>query len=105
MTRTRTLSMLACALVLGVSSTMTGAAEKRARLTVDVKIEGTEGVVGIGADRTGGKFREGYTLVTYLKSDGELAQFNTKDPEHARKMMGLAAAVQQRTRGTSGRKR
>jgi hypothetical protein len=105
MTRTRTLSMLACALVLGISSTMAGAAEKRARLTVDVKIEGTEGVVGIGADRTGGKFREGYTLVTYLKSDGELAQFNTKDPEHARKLMGLAAAVQQRTRGTSAAKK
>jgi len=105
MTCTRTISMLACALVLGASFATASAAERRVRLTVEVKIEGTEGVVGNGADRTGGKFREGYTLVTYLKSDGELAQFNTKDPEHAQKMMGLAAAVQQRTRGTSAAKK
>ena len=105
MTCTRTISMLACALVLGASFTVASAAERRVRLTVDVKIEGTEGVIGTGADRTGGKFREGYTLVTYLKSDGELAQFNTKDPEHAQKMMGLAAAVQQRTRGASAAKK
>jgi hypothetical protein len=95
--------MLACAWALGVSSTMAGAAEKRARLTVDVKIEGTEGVIGNGTDRTGGKFREGYTLVTYLKSDGELAQFNSKDPAHAQKMMGLAANVHQRVQQAQGK--
>ena len=79
------------------------AAERRARLTVEVKIEGTEGVIGNGSDRTSGKFREGYTLVTYLKSDGELAQFNTKDPEYSQKMMGLAAAVQQKAQRAQGK--
>jgi hypothetical protein len=75
------------------------AVEKRIRLTVEVKAEGEEGVAGTGADQTAGKFREGYTLVTFLKSDGELAQFNTKDPEYGQKMMGMAANVQKRTRG------
>ncbi|HEV7609940.1 MAG TPA: hypothetical protein VGO61_21585 [Steroidobacteraceae bacterium] len=105
MSRIRTISTLACALALGVSSTLASAAEKRARFTVEVKIEGTEGVIGNGADRTSGKFREGYTLVTYLKSDGELAQFNTKDPEYAQKMMGLSAAVHQRAAGKSSAKK
>jgi hypothetical protein len=98
----RTISTLACLLLLSVSA-FAPAAERRARFTVDVKIEGTEGVIGTGADRTGGKFREGYTLVTYLKSDGELAQFNTKDPEHAQKMMGLAANVHQRVQQAQGK--
>jgi hypothetical protein len=82
--------LMACATL---APSVAGAATKRARLTVDVNVEGTEGVVGNGADRTSGKFREGYTLVTYLESDGELAQFNSKDPEYARKMMGLAQGV------------
>jgi hypothetical protein len=78
------------------------AAERRARLTVDVKIEGTESVVGGGTDRTAGKFREGYTLVTYLKSDGELAQFDMKDPQYAQKMMGLATGVQRKVQQAQG---
>jgi Trk K+ transport system NAD-binding subunit len=40
--------MLVCACVLGASATLAGAAEKRVRFTVDVKVEGTEGVVGTG---------------------------------------------------------
>ena len=47
---------------------------------MQVIVEGTEGVVGTGSDRTTGTFREGYTLVTYLETDGDLAQYNSKDP-------------------------
>jgi hypothetical protein len=79
------------------------AAEKRARLTVSVTVEGTESVVGNGSDRTSGKFREGYTLVTYLQSDGELQQFNTKDPAYAQKMMGLSQNVQKSVRAAQGK--
>jgi hypothetical protein len=89
----------ACAALLPA---LASGAEKRVRLTVDVKIEGTESVIGNGVDRTSGKFREGYTLVTYLKSDGQLAQFNTKDPEYAQKMLGLAASVRQRVQQAKG---
>ena len=99
----RSFSMLVCACVLGASATMAAAAEKRVRFTVDVKVEGTEGVVGTGTDRTSGKFREGYSLVTYLKSDGELAQFNSKDPEYARKMMGLSQNVHKKVNAAQGK--
>ena len=67
-----------------------GAAE-RVRLTVDVKVEGTESVIGNGVDRTSGKFREGYTLVTYLKSDGDSRSSTPRTREYAQKMLGLAA--------------
>jgi hypothetical protein len=93
MSRAMTFFLVLDLVIAGIAPT--AAAEKRLRLTVEVKAEGEEGVVGNG-DRTGGKFREGYTLVTYLKSDGELMQFNTKDPEYGQKMMGMAANVQQR---------
>jgi hypothetical protein len=79
------------------------AAPKRARLTIDVKIEGTERVVGTGADQTSAKFREGYTIVTYLRSDGDLEQFNTKDPQYGQKMMGMAAGVHAKANQAQGK--
>jgi hypothetical protein len=78
-------------------------APKRARLTVEVKIEGTERVVGTGADQTSSKFREGYALVTYLRADGELEQFNPKDPQYAQKMMGLSRGVQAKVNKAQGK--
>jgi len=79
------------------------AAPKRARLTIEVKVEGTESVIGNGADKTSSKFREGYTIVTYLASDGELAQFNTKDPQYGQKMMGMAAGVHAQVNKAQGK--
>ena len=51
MSGSRMISLLTCACVLGAASTVTLAAEKRMRFSVDVKVEGTEGVVGAGTDR------------------------------------------------------
>ena len=79
------------------------AAPKRARLTIDVKADGTEGVVGNGSDRTSGKFRESYTFVTFVETDGELAQFNAKDPEYAQKMMGLSQNVHAQVNAAKGK--
>lgn len=79
------------------------AAPKRARLTVQVSVEGSEGVVGNGSNRTSGKFREGYTLVTFLETDGELQQYNTKDPQYAQKMMGHAQGVQAKVNKMQGK--
>src|SRR5262245_37267396 len=79
------------------------AAVQRARLTVNVLVEGTEAVIGNGNNRTSGKFREGYTLVTFFETDGELQQFNTKDPQYAQKMMGHAQNVQNNVRAAQGR--
>jgi len=103
MNRPARLLALACVPALLMTTQITLAAPKRARLTIDVKIEGTEGVVGNGSNRTSGKFREGYTLVTWLETDGDLQQFNTKDPQYAQKMMGLSQGVQANVRAAQGK--
>jgi hypothetical protein len=90
-------------LAMLVSVSAAEAGPKRARLTIDVKVAGTESVVGSGSDRTSGRFREGYTLVTYLESSGELEQFNTKDPQYAQKMMGMAAGVHAQASAAQGK--
>lgn len=95
--------VLICAPAIVLASTFAQAAPKRARLTVEVKVEGTEKVVGNGSDQTTGRFREGYTLVTYLQADGDLEQFNTKDPQYGQKMMGMAAGVNARVAQVQGR--
>jgi len=102
MSRSVRLLALVCVPALFLPVYSAEAAAKRARLTVTVSVEGTEGVVGIGSDRTSAKFREGFTLVTYLQSDGELAQFDTKDPEYAQKMMGLSQNVHKTVRAAQG---
>jgi hypothetical protein len=94
---------VACAPFLVLSLADAGAATKRARLTIDVKVEGSEKVVGTGADQTTAKFREGYTLVTYLESSGDLEQFNSKDPEYGQRMMGLAAGVHAKVNQAQGK--
>lgn len=91
---------LALAALVSVSA---AAAPKRARLTVDVKAEGTEKVAGNGSDQATAKFREGWTIVTYFETDGELQQFNTKDPDYAQKMMGMAQGVQAKVNQAQGK--
>jgi hypothetical protein len=103
MFRSARLLALACVPAMLLSVHSAEAAARRARLTVTVSVEGTEGVVGIGSDRTSAKFREGFTLVTYLETDGELAQFDTKDPEYAQKMMGLSQNVHKTVRAAQGK--
>jgi len=96
------LAMIAMPLLI-LASLSTQAAPKRARLTVDVKVEGTEKVVGTGNDQTTAKFREGYTIVTYLNAEGDLEQFNTKDPQYGQKMMGMAAGVHAKVSQAQGK--
>ncbi len=79
------------------------AASKRARLTVKVDVEGSERVVGIGSDQASAKFREGYTIVTVVESTGELAQYNTKDPQYAQKMLGLSQNVHAKVNAAQGK--
>ena len=88
--------------VLVLASMSAEAATKRARLTVKVDVEGTEKVVGNGSDQASAKFREGYTIVTVVESTGELAQYNTKDPDYAQKMMGLSQGVHAKVNAAQG---
>jgi hypothetical protein len=91
------------ALAALVINTPADAANKRARLTVKVDVEGSERVVGIGSDQATARFREGYTIVTVVESTGELAQYNTKDPQYAQKMMGLAQGVHAKVNAAQGK--
>jgi hypothetical protein len=70
---------------------------QRARLTVNVSVDGTESVTDAG-NNTQGRFHESFQLVTYLKSSGDPSEINTKDPNYAQNMMAQAAAVQQKVR-------
>src|SRR5262245_59646928 len=88
--------------LLVLASMSTQAAPKRARLTIQVAVEGTERVIGKGSDQATARFREGYTIVTVVESTGELAQYNTKDPEYAQKMMGLSQGVHAKVNAAQG---
>lgn len=95
------LAIIATPLLI-LASISAEAAPKRARLTVKVDVEGTEKVVGNGSDQASAKFREGYTIVTVVESTGELAQYNTKDPDYAQKMMGLSQGVHAKVNAAQG---
>lgn len=82
------------AMTVSISAVAEG---QRARLTVNVSVDGTEGVDDAG-NHTEGRFHESFTLVTYLKSSGDLSEINTKDPNYAQNMIAQAAAVQQKVR-------
>src|SRR5688572_32103582 len=93
----------ALALAAMIVAVPAGAAGKRARLTVKVEVEGSERVVGNGSDQATARFREGYTIVTVVESTGELAQYNTKDPQYAQKMLGLAQGVHAKVNAAQGK--
>lgn len=90
-------------LAMGCLASAASGAERKARLTVNVKVEGTESVTGVGSDKSTAKFREGFTFVTYLKTDGELVDSNIKDPQYTQKMMARAAAVHQQVQKAQGK--
>lgn len=96
MNRRNTLAASLAAIALAIAFAPPAlSASRRIRLTVDVSMEGRESVTNRG-DHTSGRFREAYRLVTYLESDGELMQFNPRDPQYSQKMMAMQQAASQR---------
>lgn len=76
----------------------TGAmADEAVRLTVELKVSGTEAVraSGPGRDHAEGWFNDSYRFATTVRGSGELNNVNTRDPHYAEKMMAHAARVQQ----------
>lgn len=71
-------------------------AEDIARLTVELKVAGTEQLRGSGvsSDHAEGRFNDSYRLSVTTRSSGELGNVNVKDPQFAEKMMQQAAVVQ-----------
>lgn len=80
-------------------ATSTHAAERKARLTVDVHVTGEEVWRGTGSDQAKVKISQHLSFTTFVKSDGELADFNPKDPDYSQQQMQKAAKVAQAASG------
>jgi hypothetical protein len=89
------LSRCFAAVALLVSTSATHAAEAKARLTVDVQVTGEEVWHGTGRDQATVKFSQHLSFATFVKSDGELADFNPKDPNYDQQQMQQAAKATQ----------
>src|SRR5262245_28599885 len=77
-------------------------AEQLGRMTVEVKVEGTQAWKDV-RDYGAAKVSEYYRIVTHVKSDGEMDSVNTKAPDYADKMMAKNNAVQRRVQQAQGR--
>lgn len=71
------------------------AGERRARLTIELQLDGGSRW-GDGNDGGRSTLNRHYRLVTTLRSDGEAMSVNTKAPDYAQQMMARAAGVQAR---------
>lgn len=69
------------------------AAERRARLTLELQLDGTNRWSDAG-DASQTKLSRHYRLVTFLHADGEPMSVNTKAPDYAQTMMNRSAQVQ-----------
>lgn len=88
------------AAVLGLAGASLAApalAEELARLTVELRVKGTEQVLPVGQsrDHAEGRFDDAYRFVVTAASSGELNNVNVKDPGYAEQMMARALAIQQ----------
>ena len=80
------------------------AAERSARLVVDIKISGTESMVN-GQDNALTRISQSASLSVLMRSDGEPDSVNTKDPGFAAQMQRRADAVQAQVRAAQARPR
>ena len=78
------------------------AAEQQARLTIDLRIQGSESA-SAGSDWSKGTISERYHISTTVKTDGVLSSVNTKDPEYTQKALERAARDRQRIRAAQER--
>lgn len=80
-------------LLLGSLLMPAHAAERRARLTIELQLAGTNRWSDAG-DASQTKLSRHYRLVTYLHAEGEPMSVNTKAPDYAQTMMNRSAQVQ-----------
>nr|WP_316640485.1 hypothetical protein [uncultured Roseateles sp.] len=96
------LLILVCLWGLAQNSGAAPTAEKRLRLTLELSVEGDSSWQHAG-DSSKSRTQRQYKLVTFLRSDGQLQEFNPKDPQYAQQMMDRAAQVQVRVAKAQGR--
>ena len=98
MTRLLALSIAALAFL---SSVGVQAAERKARLTIDVQVTGDETWRGTGSDQAKVKFSQHLSMTTFVRTDGEPADVNPKDPNYGEQQMRKAAKVSQAAQGAN----
>jgi hypothetical protein len=94
------LTFSALALLLHAGS---HAAEKRARLTIDIEVDGEHHWDAGLRGKSDGQVRHRIHLTTVLKSDGELRDFNPLDPDYARQMQARSEEVQRKVQAAQMR--
>lgn len=72
-------------------------AERLGRLTIELKVTGTESMRN-GSDHATTQIAQTVRLTTTVRSNGELDSINVKAPDYAQKMQAQAAAQEARTR-------
>jgi hypothetical protein len=95
---------LCIAAAMFLSSHAVEAAERKARLTIDVQVTGDEIWRGTGSDQAKVKFSQHLSLVTFMRADGDPMDSNPKDPNYGEQQMRKAAKVSQAVQGKSAAK-
>ncbi len=86
--------------LLGAVAAPAWAGEELARLTVELKVDGTERRgPAEGGDHAEGEFHDVYRFTFTTRSEGDLNEVNMKDPESVAQTVQRGAALQQRVQG------
>jgi hypothetical protein len=101
MTRLLRSSLCVAALCAVGSLHVAEAADRKARLAIDVHVSGDETWRGNGSDQATAKFSQHLSLVTFVRADGDPMDSNPKDPNYAEQQMRKAAKVSQAAHGAS----
>lgn len=81
------------------------AAERRGRLTVDIKVTGKEEWRNAqGTDQATVRLAQTMSFSTVVQTDGEIVDFNMKDPGYGQQQMAQAAQTAQAVASAQGRK-
>ncbi len=79
-------------LLLCAAVTPAYAAERAGKLTVDLKVSGQEHWSNTaGTDQASVKYTQHVSFSTVVKTDGDVVDFNSKDPDYAQQQMAKAA--------------
>lgn len=78
------------------------AAERRARLTIELQLDGSSRWQDAG-DSSQTTLKRHYRIVTWLRAEGDPMAVNTKAPDYAQTMMARSAQVQSQVAAAQGR--
>jgi hypothetical protein len=97
-------SVLCFAAIALISSHAAEAADRKARLTIDVQVTGNETWRGTGNDQAKVTFSQHLSLTTFVRAEGDPMDSNPKDPNYGEQQMRKAAKITQAVQGKSAAK-